>query len=119
MNYITRYNMQYVEYLCMCVYSVCYWSWSLTLHCQFCRAWILSNLHAVGARIIKRHLLDYQFAITPFAADLKALGGQDDGAAFVPADATSGVGHGAIEDDATHFKGGFVLQRFYDVDRKL
>lgn len=80
---------------------------------------MLSNLHAVSARIIRRHLLDYQFAITPFAADLKALGGENDRAAFVPADATSGVGHGAVEDYATHFKCGCVLQRFYDVDRKL
>lgn len=47
------------------------------------------------------------------------LGGQDDCAAFVPADATPGVGHGAVKNYAAHFKGGFVLQRFHDVDGKL
>lgn len=99
--------------------SVCYWTETLTLHCQFSWAWILSNLHTVCASIIERHLLDDQFAIAAFTADLEVLRGQDDGAAFVPADATSGVGHCAVKDHAAHFKGSFVLQRFHDVDRKL
>lgn len=92
---------------------------SLTLHCQFCRARILSNLHTVHALVFQCHLLDDQFAIAAFTADLKALGGQDDTDAFVPADATSGVGHGAVEDHTALLDGGLILQRFNDVDRKL
>lgn len=68
----------------------------LTLHCQFCRARTLSNLHTVGALVIQRNLLDDQFSVASLAADLKALRGQDDITAFVPSNAASGVGHCAV-----------------------
>lgn len=92
---------------------------SLTFHCQFCRAWVLSNLNAVCARVRQSHLSDVQFAVASFTADLKALGGQDDGAALVPADAASRVRHGAVEDHPALLKGGLILQRFYDADGQL
>lgn len=81
----------------------------LTLHCEFCRACILSNLHTVRARIIQRHLLHDQFAVAALAADLEAFRGQDNAAAFVPADATSGVGHGAVEQNTRLLQGGRIL----------
>lgn len=92
---------------------------SLTLHCQFCRARVLPDLHAVRALVVQHHLLDDELAITALAADLEALGRQDDVAAFVPADAAPGVGHGAIEDHAALLEGRLILQRFHNVDRKL
>lgn len=80
---------------------------------------MLSDLHAVRALVVQRHLLEDQFAIAAFAADLEAVGGQDDAAAFVPADAASGVGHGAVEEHAALLEGGRVLQRFHDVHGEL
>lgn len=80
---------------------------------------MFSDLHTVYAFIVQRHLLDDQFAITAFAADLKAFRGQDDIAALVPADATSGVGHRAVQENTALLQSGCVLQRFYDVNRKL
>lgn len=92
---------------------------SITFHCQFCWAWVLSNLNAVCACVRQSHLSDVQFPVASFTANLKAFGGQDDGAALVPADAASGVGHGAVEDHPALLKGSLILQRFYDADGHL
>lgn len=91
----------------------------LTLHCQLGRAGVLPNLHTIHALILHRHLLDDQLAIAALAADLKALWGQDDIAAFVPADTTSGVGHGAVQHDTALLQDSLILQRFHYVHRDL
>lgn len=90
-----------------------------TFHSQLGGACVVSDLHAVGAFVLQRHLLDDQFAVAAFAADLEAFGGQDDVDASVPADAAPGVGHGAVQDDAALLQGAGVLQRFHDVHREL
>lgn len=80
---------------------------------------MLPDLDAVQALIVQSHVLDDQFAVTAFAADLEALRGQDDVAAFVPADAASGVRHGAVQDHPGLLQDGLILQRFYNVDGDL
>lgn len=92
---------------------------SLTFHCEVCGAGVLPHLDAVRAGVGQRHLSDVELAVAAFAADLEALGRQNDGAALVPADTAAGVGHGAVQHHATLLHGGLVLQRLDDADRHL
>lgn len=92
---------------------------SLTFHREASGAGVLPHLDAVRAGVRQRHLSDVELAVAAFAADLEALGRQNDGAAFVPADAAAGVGHRAVQHHATLLHRGLVLQRLDDADRQL
>lgn len=92
---------------------------SLTFHRQVGGTGVLPHLDAVRAGVRQRHLSDVEFPVAALAADLEALGRQDDGGALVPADAAAGVGHGAVQHHSTLLHGGLVLQRLDDTDRQL
>lgn len=80
---------------------------------------MLPHLDAVRAGVAQRHLPDVELPVAALAADLEALGRQDDGGALVPADGAAGVGHGAVQHHAALLHGGRVLQRLHDADRQL
>lgn len=80
---------------------------------------MLPHLDAVRAGVGQCHPSDVEFAVAALAADLEALGRQDDGGALVPADAAAGVGHGAVQHHSTLLHCGLVLQWLDDADWQL